>query len=98
MQENPNNVVGHIPFLKNGVLYAWSELNPGQVKLSVAVMPDCQHLLDKDLITAPPPDQGPVLTVFSPRSFRYLKEICMEVFGFILFQIPELTNPHPGQP
>ena len=52
-------------------------------------MPDCQHLLDKDLITAPPPDQGPVLTVFSPRSFRYF----VEVFDFILFQIPELTNP-----
>ena len=86
MQENPNDVVGHIPFLKNGVLYPWSELNPGQVNLSVAVMPDCQHLLNKDLITAPAPDQGPVLTVFSPRSFRYLREIYMKVFGFILFQ------------
>jgi hypothetical protein len=67
-------VVGHIPFLsRDGILYPWSKLNPGQVHLSVAVMPDCQHLLEKDLITAPPPDQGPVLTVFAPRSFRYLR-------------------------
>ena len=65
-------MVGHIPFLKNNVLFPWSELNPGagQVHLRVAVMPDCQHLLIKDLITAPPPPQGPVLTVFAPKSFR----------------------------
>ena len=67
---NPNEVVGHIPFMKDGVLFPWSELDPGQVKLSVAVMPDCQHLLEKDLITAPPPQQGPVLTVYAPKSFR----------------------------
>ena len=67
---NPNEVVGHIPFLKDGVLFPWSELDPGQVRLSVAVMPDCQHLLEKDLITAPPPQQGPVLTVYAPKSFR----------------------------
>ena len=70
LKVNHNSVVGHIPFRKNGVLYPWSELDPGQVTLSVAVMPDCQHLLDKDLITADPPQQGPVYTVFSPRSFR----------------------------
>ena len=67
---NPNDVVGHIPFIRNGVLYSWSKLDPGQVELSVAVMPDCQHLLEKDLITDPPPKQGPVLTVFAPQSFR----------------------------
>jgi hypothetical protein len=40
------------------------------VQLAVAVMPDCQHLLDKDLITDPPPQQGPALTVYAPKSFR----------------------------
>ena len=72
-QANPNEVVGDIPFLKDGILYPWSKLDPGQVRLSVAVMPDCQHLLEKDLITDPPPQQGPVLTVYAPKSFRYLK-------------------------
>ena len=70
VQANPNAVVGHIPFLRNGVLYPWSELDPGSVHLCVAVMPDCQHLLEKDRITAPPPQQGKVYTVFAPRSFR----------------------------
>ena len=70
-QSNPNEVVGHIPFVKNGVLYPWSKLEPGQVHLCVAVMPDCQHLLEKDLITAPPPPQGPVFSLYAPRSFRY---------------------------
>ena len=69
-QADPNELVGHIPFLKNGVLYPWSLLDQGQVRLSVAVMPDCQHLLKKDLITAPPPEQGPNMTVFAPKSFR----------------------------
>ena len=70
LKANPNEVVGHIPFLRNGVLYPWSELDPGTVHLCVAVMPDCQHLLEKDRITAPPPQQGKVYTVFAPRSFR----------------------------
>ena len=70
-QANPNEVVGHIPFLRSGVLYPWSELDPSSVNLCVAVMPDCQHLLEKDRITAPPPQQGKVYTVFAPRSFRY---------------------------
>ena len=78
-QPNPNEIVGHIPFLRNGDLYPWSKLNPGQVKLSVAVMPDCQHLLEKDLITAPPPQQGPVFTVFAPRSFRYQKSLSHDI-------------------
>ena len=56
--------------MKGGILYPWSKLDPGQVRLSVAVMPDCQHLLEKDLITDPPPPQGPVLTVYAPKSFR----------------------------
>ena len=63
-------MLGHIPFLKNGVLYPWSKLDPGSVHLCVAVMPDCQHLLEKDRITDPPPQQGKVYTVFAPRSFR----------------------------
>ena len=63
-------MVGHIPFVRNRVLYPWSELDSGSVHLCVAVMPDCQHLLEKDRITAPPPDQGKVYTVFAPRSFR----------------------------
>ena len=63
-------MVGHIPFIKGGVLYPWSKLAPGRVQLSVAVMPDCQHLLEKDLITDRPPPQGPVLTVYAPKSFR----------------------------
>ena len=69
---DPNEVVGHIPFLRSGVLYPWSALDPGSVQLCVAVMPDCQHLLGKDLITALPPEQGTVMTLFAPRSFRYL--------------------------
>ena len=69
-QVNPNHVIGKIPFVKNGVLYPWSDLDPGTVRLAVAVMPDCQHLLQKNLITDSPPQHGPVLTVFSPRSFR----------------------------
>jgi hypothetical protein len=71
VQANPNEVVGHIPFLRNGALYPWSELDPGSVHLCVAVMPDCQHLLEKDRITDPPPQQGKVFTVFAPKSFRY---------------------------
>ena len=63
-------MVGHIPFLRNGVLYPWSELDPDRVHLCVAVMPDCQHLLEKDRITVPPPQQGNVFTIFAPRSFR----------------------------
>ena len=70
LQANPNEVVGHIPFVKGHVLYPWSKLNQWSVKLSVAVMPDCQNLLEKDLITAPPPPQGSVLTAFAPKSFR----------------------------
>ena len=65
-------MIGHIPFLRNGVLYPWSKLDPGRVQLAVAVMPDCQHLLDKDLITDPPPGQGPALTVYAPKSFRFI--------------------------
>ena len=68
---DPNEIVGHIPFMKGSMLYPWSKLDPFQVKLIVAIMPDCQHLLEKDLITAPPPDQGHVFTFFAPKSFRY---------------------------
>ena len=62
--------MGHIPFLHDGALYPWSLLNPDRVRVSIAVMPDCQHLLEKDRITVAPPDQGLVFTVYSPRAFR----------------------------
>ena len=68
-------MVGHIPFLHRGVLYPWSQLDPGSVQLRVAVMPDSQHLLDKDRITASAPRQGKVYTVFSPRSFRCVLDL-----------------------
>ncbi len=71
-------MVGHIPFLRNGELYPWSKLDPGRVHLAVAVMPDCQHLLDKDLITDPPPQQGPALTVYAPKSFRLILQLPCE--------------------
>ena len=90
--------MGYIPFIKGNVLYPWSKLNPYQVKLSVAVMPDCQHLLEKDLITDPPPEQGPVYTVFAPKSFRYLHHnllsfICFCSTEFENFKVSKLQKP-----
>ena len=92
-QVDPNDVVGHIPFIKNGVMYPWSKLDPMSVSLSVAVMPDCQHLLHKDLITSDPPAQGPVLTVFAPRSFRYFyNENCKKIVRLFIGQLCELIT------
>ena len=70
MVATADEVVGNIPFVKDGRLYPWSNPDPGTVHLIVSVMPDCEHLVEKNLITMEPPQQGPVFTHLLPRSYR----------------------------
>ena len=70
MEDTVNEVIGNIPFVKDGRLYPWSNLDPGTVHLIVSVMPDSYQLVEKNLITVEPPQQGPVFTHLLPRSYR----------------------------
>lgn len=93
---SPLDLVGKVPFLFNGQMFGWSDLEPGNTHLIVCATPDCEDLVrlrnshqDKWKLT--PPELRTVPTFFLWRVYRntnaihallqFIQEQCQKIYN-----------------